>query len=251
MKRKPFFLAALIGLLVLQAMVQGYGERGQGMRRRGQMGEVGENGARNGGRFNGGMNSLISSLPYEELSENEIKGLLHMREEEKLARDVYLVLYDEWGHDIFKNIAQSEQRHMDVLERLVEKYNLIDSIVDGTRGVFSNQDLQNLYDELVYLARSSFIQALNIGATIEDLDIFDLLECVHDTDNVDIQTVYQNLMKGSRNHLRTFVEQLLSFGVSYPAQYLTQEEIDKIVNSPMERGFLDQDGNPFYPRIGW
>ncbi len=36
----------------------------------------------------------ITSLPYEELSEVEIGHLLHLREEEKLARDVYKKLYD-------------------------------------------------------------------------------------------------------------------------------------------------------------
>lgn len=42
------------------------------------------------------------------LNAAEIEGLLFMREEEKLAHDVYLALYAKWGLPIFQNIAQSE-----------------------------------------------------------------------------------------------------------------------------------------------
>ena len=38
-------------------------------------------------------------------------GLSYMREEEKLARDVYLALYEKWGIRTFLNIAKAEQQH--------------------------------------------------------------------------------------------------------------------------------------------
>jgi hypothetical protein len=249
--KKAFFVAAAIGLLVFQAMAQGNADRGQGMVRKGQREYARGKGSAAGGGFNGGMTALISSLPHEELSEAEMKGLMHMREEEKLARDVYLTLYQEWDHQIFQNIALSEQRHMDAVKSLLDKYNLIDPVIDDTVGVFTEMEMQNLYYELVNKGRISLVQALHVGATIEDLDIFDLREFIQDADNVDIKTVYQNLMKGSRNHLRAFVSQLLAYDEVYVAAYLTQEEIDEIVYSPMERGLYDQDGNPLYPGIGW
>jgi hypothetical protein len=249
--KKVIYVATVIGLLVFQVMAQGNAGRGQGMGPREQGEYARGNGLGAGRGFNGGMTALISTLPYEELSEAEIEGLLHMREEEKLARDVYLSLYREWNQLIFQNIAESEQRHMDAVKTLLEKYNLLDPVFDDTEGVFTDLNLQNLYHELVNKGRVSRVQALYVGATIEDLDIFDLMECIHDADNVDIKTVYQNLMKGSRNHLRAFVSQLLSYEVEYSAVYLTQQEIDEIINSPMERGHYDQDGKPFYPRTGW
>ena len=43
-----------------------------------------------------GLSSIIANLPYQELSTMEEAGLIHMREEEKLARDVYQTLYEEW-----------------------------------------------------------------------------------------------------------------------------------------------------------
>ena len=38
----------------------------------------------------------------QSLTDEEIESLVFMHEEEKLARDVYLTLYDLWGFQIFK-----------------------------------------------------------------------------------------------------------------------------------------------------
>ena len=241
----------MVGLLVVQVMAQGNGNQGQGMGRKGQREYVRGRGSGSGGRFNGRMNALVSSLPHEELSESEIKGLLQMREEEKLARDVYLSLHQDWAHRIFQNIASSEQRHMDAVKTLLDKYNMLDPVIDDTVGVFSDTKIQNLYFELVQKGRISLVHALQVGALIEDLDIFDLKEFILVADNVDIKTVYQNLLKGSRNHMRSFVSQLSAYGEIYEGTYLTPEEIEEIVDSPMERGLYDYEGNPLYPNIGW
>lgn len=191
-----------------------------------------------------GLSSIIANLPYQELSTMEEAGLIHMREEEKLARDVYQTLYEEWGLAIFINIAQAEQLHMTAIKSLLDKYNVPDPIIDLTAGVFPSEDMQKLYDELVEKGKVSSVEALYVGATIEDLDIKDLYDYLIETDNSDIKTVYQNLVKGSRNHLRAFVYQLSINGVTYKAQYLTDEEIEDIVTSPWERGMVDEDGNP-------
>jgi hypothetical protein len=83
----------------------------------------------------------VNSLPYETLSASEVEGIMQMREEEKLARDVYLELYKTWDLPVFYNIAQSEQTHMDAVKTLIEKYNLKDPITDEdfeNIGVFKN-----------------------------------------------------------------------------------------------------------------
>jgi hypothetical protein len=77
-----------------------------------------------------------------------------------------------------------------------------------------------------------------VGATIEDLDIYDLRALKKDTSNSDIMTVYNNLEKGSRNHLRAFSRQISRNGGSYEAQYLTQEEIDDILSGSQEKGYI-------------
>jgi hypothetical protein len=80
------------------------------------------------------------------------------------------------------------------------------------------------------------LAALKVGAEIEDLDIKDLKLLLAETDNKDIQLVYQNLCRGSRNHMRSFNKQLLRSGVSYKAKYISQTELQSIISSPMERG---------------
>lgn len=205
-----------------------------------------------GKRFDGGMAAMIATLPLEDLSDEEIIGLFHMREEEKLARDVYTTLYGIWKLRIFSNIAHSEQRHMDALKVLMDRYGLADPVTDDTVGIFHNSKLQNLYNVLVDNGKSSLVEALKVGVLIEDLDIYDLKIFLVEADNLDIRIVYQNLMKGSRNHLRVYFGQLEARGGDYIiGEYLTEEEFWAIIDSPMERGMVDSDGKPIFGPIGW
>ena len=166
----------------------------------------------------------------------EIEGLQYMREEEKLARDVYRTLYGIWTLPVFDNISESEQVHTTQVEDMLEKYRLADPVVDDTTGVFVNQDLAALYGALIDEGSQSSLQALYVGAAIEEIDMIDLQEAIDATDNADIQMLYENLMSGSRNHLRAYVAQIENLGVVYEAQYLPQDEVDSIVDSPVERG---------------
>jgi hypothetical protein len=179
-----------------------------------------------------------SSLPYQQLSESEKSSLLKMREEEKLARDVYLTLYDKWNLPVFERIANSEQKHMDAIKTLLDKYNLPDPVAqDGDkRGVFQNKEIQNLYNQLVAQGSKSAIDALKVGATIEDVDIKDLEDGIKESDNEDIKMIYSNLERGSRNHMRAFVTTLRNMGGDYSPQYISQSYFDEIMNSGFERG---------------
>jgi hypothetical protein len=141
----------------------------------------------------------IIALPNQTISDIERSGLVFMREEEKLARDVYSMLYDKWGMQIFSNIAQSEQTHTEAVQTILTKYSISDPVTDDTVGVFVNTDLQKLYNELTAQGALSIEEALKVGAQIEDLDIADLQKQIALTDNDDIKLVYENLMRGSRN----------------------------------------------------
>lgn len=178
----------------------------------------------------------ITDLPSEALSEAEVNGLLLMREEEKLARDVYQTLYDTWNLPIFANIAQSEQTHTEAVRDLLEKYGLTDPATNDTVGSFTNEALQKLYTELVTQGETSEVAALKVGATIEDLDIKDLQDHLSLTDNQDIKLVYENLARGSRNHLRSFTKQLEMRGETYEAQYISEADYQAILNSSQETG---------------
>ncbi|WP_022846725.1 DUF2202 domain-containing protein [Desulfurobacterium sp. TC5-1] len=187
--------------------------------------------------------AYVASLPKQPLSKQEIKDLLHMREEEKLARDVYTALYEMWQMPVFRNIARSEQRHMDMLKFLIDRYNLEDPVArTGDKlGKFENKKLQRLYTKLVKQGSKSLIDALEVGATIEDLDIKDLQDALKRTDNRDIATVYENLMKGSRNHMRAFTAILRRYGIEYKPKFITPAEYRAIVGSKHEAGVVYGD----------
>ncbi|UCD82875.1 MAG: DUF2202 domain-containing protein [Desulfobacterales bacterium] len=68
------------------------------------------------------------------------------------------------------------------------------------------------------------------------MDIYDLQEILSETDKPDSIKVCENLMKGSRNHLRAFVGEIELLGENYGPQCLSQEVFDAILNSPTEKG---------------
>lgn len=184
----------------------------------------------------GTLQTQVNILPYEALNDDEKKSLLYMREEEKLARDVYITLNGKWNVNIFGNISQAEQTHMDAILMLLKKYNIEDPVGNNGIGVFTNQALQAIYTQLVTSGNASLLAAYQTGATIEDLDIFDLKTALAKIDNQDIKLVYDNLTRGSRNHLRAFYRNVLNAGGTYAPQYITQAEFDSIINTSMETG---------------
>lgn len=188
------------------------------------------------GTGNNNLNTQVNLLPSEPLNTDEQTTLPFMREEEKLARDVYIFLYNKWGSVIFNNISGSEQTHMNAILQLLNKYNIPDPAGNNSTGVFSNPLLQNLYTQLTAQGAVSSLEALKAGAAIEDLDIYDLKSALTKVDNQDITLVYNNLMKGSRNHLRSFYSNILLAGGTYTPQFITQAEFDAIISSPMETG---------------
>ena len=144
------------------------------------------------------------------LSDDEIYWLKFMREEEKMARDVYTYLYNEWGLNIFYNIKASEQTHMDKVKGLLDKYGIADPADGKDYGVFENDYIQGLYDELTDKGDDSKVDALEVGVIIEETDIGHLGEAI-DASHNDIINVYTNLREGSYNHLAAFSTQLTKY----------------------------------------
>ena len=165
----------------------------------------------------------------EGLSSEERDDLLYMREEEKLARDVYIKLYEEWGTPVFNNISNAERRHMDTMLTMIEKYELRDPVTDNSVGAFTDAGLSNLYHDLVEKGYNSQLDALYVGALIEEIDILDLREAIRESDHNDLVQAYENLLKGSESHLRAFVAQIESQGDEYTAQKMSQDDVDEIL----------------------
>jgi hypothetical protein len=168
------------------------------------------------------------------LSDAEIAGLKFMREEEKLAHDVYVAMYELWDHNTFENIAESETTHTEAILALLTKYGVDDPAAGKPAGVFEDAELQHLYDTLVAAGRANLIEGLKVGALIEETDIQDIEERKAITDETDILNVYESLLCGSRNHLRAFNQALLDQGVTYVSQVISQQEWDAIAYSARE-----------------
>lgn len=205
-------MTAILGLGLLAAIGSGCGAGSQGVR----------------------SDAAVDGAGDEGLTWKEREGLKFTREEEKLARDVYAML--EMHDRSFGNIGSSEQSHMDAVATLLARYEVADPAAGRAPGDFANPELQDLYDALVDQGSSSRAAALSVGVEIEELDIHDIEDLAAEVTHPDILAVYDNLTRGSRNHLRTFYGKLVAAGGTYTPRYLDREAFDSIVASPMERG---------------
>jgi hypothetical protein len=169
----------------------------------------------------------------QSITEEEKAGLLFMLEEEKLARDTYIYMNNLWGLNQFNNIKNSEQSHMDAIITILDQNNVAYTILP--EGQFSYQNLQDYYDQFVIEGQLSSLNALQIGATIEDLDIVDLEDYINESANESLILTYENLQCGSRNHLRSFVSAIENLGFTYLPQFLTLDEYEAILNSNREQ----------------
>jgi hypothetical protein len=134
----------------------------------------------------------------EDLSADEIAGLLFMREEEKLAHDVYVALYARWGAQVFNNIVPSEAQHTEAVRQLILSHGLPDPAATTPPGVFVNTELQQLHDALVAQGQPRLIDALKVGCLIEEKDIVDIEEKKRQVlDEPDIVNAYDNLLRSS------------------------------------------------------
>ncbi len=171
------------------------------------------------------------------LTDAEVEGIVFMREEEKLAYDVYMTFADLYGQPIFSNIASAEAQHMAAVLGLIEAYDLDDPVDGSPIGEFVNAELQALYDELIADGSVDLAAALEVGAVIEEVDILDLERFLEQTSNPDIIQVYDNLLRGSENHLRAFVSQLEAAGVSNRDPVLMERgAYEATLTSEMQRG---------------
>lgn len=201
------------------------------------VGGAGSNGKGWRGQDGSGVNPGLAQPAVATATAADATGLAYMREEEKLAHDVYVTLFNQWQLPIFQTIANSEQTHTDAVLILLKRYGLPDPAAGKGVGLFTDATLQSLYDQLVAQGRQSLTAALTVGATIEDLDIVDLQTRITQTNQRDIRQVYTNLLRGSGNHLRAFTKLLAQQGgVTYQPQYLDQAAYAEIVAAPTGRG---------------
>lgn len=143
-----------------------------------------------------------------EISPEEIEGLIYMRQEEKIARDVYSVLGETWNSNVFIKIMSAEQKHMDAVKTLLTRYGIEDPITSDEVGFFDNPDFQQMFNDFIQQGQQSLTEAYLVGKTIEEQDIAALENQLLFVDNPDIVNVYSNLKSASEKHLIVFINHI-------------------------------------------
>lgn len=199
---------------------------------------------------------IINKPAAAAIDKVERSHLIFMREEEKLARDIYLSFASKYpSQKVFSNIAtKSEQAHTNTMRDKLIQFKIPDpnpntNNLPGSIGVFTGAEwgsyFSKKYTDLITLGAESELAALYVGALIEELDMNDIVVCpkvminsgypspcgLQYTDERALKKSYGSLIQGSESHLRAFVGQIEAiegYG-NYKAQYLTQEEVDTIL----------------------
>jgi len=171
----------------------------------------------------------------DEITAEQTDWLKFMREEEKVAMDLYLAFGQSYTARVFQNIPRAEENHMNAVLAVMDTYGIEDP-GSTESGIFTNPDLQALYNTLLDQGKVSLVEALKVGALVEETDIIDLAGVYDLNPGDDLKTLAEALLLGSRNHLRAFNRILLANGIVYTPVALDQAAFDAIVNSPWERG---------------
>lgn len=176
---------------------------------------------------------IIPTIP-----DGDKETLTLMREEEKLARDVYLTLDEKWDQVVFQHIAQAEVAHMQAVKSLLDQYKVEDPVAmtRDERGRFVHPPFQRLYDSLVTTGTASLEGAFRAGAFVEERDLQDLYEAQKATRAEDLKRLYGNLVRASEQHLRAFARNLNRVGVTYEPVILSKKEYQRIIGTGGGRG---------------
>jgi hypothetical protein len=183
----------------------------------------------------------LDDLSMGQLSEAEVEAIAYLREVEKLARDVLVALDQEWDVEAVRRVAKSEETHTEAIKTLIDRYNLWDPSSVTWEGYYNNEELLAMNRRLVRQGKQSLAEALKVGATIEEISILDLREYRAETDDEDVQMVYENLLRASRNHLRVFYALLQERGETYKRAFLSENLFTEIVTTPLEPGSNQDD----------
>jgi hypothetical protein len=93
---------------------------------------------------------------------------------------------------------------MDNIAALLKKYNLFNPTTTRAPGVFRDKELQALYNSLIAKGSAGVAEAFAVGVAIEELDIADIKKMMVDPAPADVKLAWDQLLKGSINHLAAF-----------------------------------------------
>ncbi|NOZ90756.1 MAG: DUF2202 domain-containing protein [Epsilonproteobacteria bacterium] len=180
----------------------------------------------------------INSYPLSTLTQDLKDAISYMGNEERLAHDVYINLYNYHSENSalninqLKNIAErSETTHVQTVQSIVKKYNLSEenltnvinpvassntAFEDLPIGVYDIPAIQNLYNVLYEKGIQSEKDALEVGCMVEVTDINDLNERItmaQESNATDILDAFTVLRDASYNHYWAFDKGLQNIGI--------------------------------------
>ncbi len=149
--------------------------------------------------------NIIQKRSNQDLNTQQIQALSFIVQEEKLARDVYGVMYATRWINKFDNILNAEENHQTLVANILTAYGIINPNDGKSAWQFEDKELQTLYTNLIDQWKQSSNAAIQAGITIEQKDIADIQDMMwlfewYD----DIQNVLQKLLDGSQRHLAAF-----------------------------------------------
>lgn len=138
-------------------------------------------------------------------SEDAVASLRFMIQEEKLAGDLYVELYEQTGLEVFARIAGAEDRHMASLISQAERAGIdVSDLAALPVGSFLDAGLQATYAELLAVGSVSAEAALNVGRQVESADLADLAASLDEVAGTPLVGVYEHLQTASGRHLAAF-----------------------------------------------
>lgn len=176
---------------------------------------------------------INSRYASEALSAEEVAAILFAREEAKMARDISTLLSERWGTQIFRNLYANSQNNFEMLGCLIDKYRLHDPAF-ATPGVFNNEILQSMYNNLSAQGLNSHSDALRVSALVQEFGLYDLTNRGKQADNADIRVVFGSVMLDTRNNLREISQVMNGAGITYVSSYINQGLYHTIISSGHE-----------------
>jgi hypothetical protein len=173
------------------------------------------NNAQRGYGYNQNNNSM-KKYPSSSISSSVKSSLAYMYEEERLAKEVYLAIYQKQPiRQLSKIASNSETRHIEAVKDLAQKYGVKTSLQQVGR--YQNSHIQSLFNQLYHKGIRSKKDALEVGCIVEVTDINDLDRYISQAQRAgadDVLQTYDFLRKGSYNHYWAFDRGLKQLGIS-------------------------------------
>src|SRR6476620_4362177 len=176
--------------------------------------------------------SAVTKAQKITLSPAETKALINLHDNQKLSLFVYDSLYAIWGINPFGNIRSAESQHVNFLDDVADNYALeLETNEPGnSAATFTTPQAETIYQESISKGSLSVVDALKMGARLEEMSLQVLHNAKAVTIKSDLLHTFDILAMGSKNNLQAFNRRLKMYGITYEPGFLEQKDFRNIIN---------------------